>query len=225
VTIGPKDGWTKDLRAGYDRVASHYADAIYDELKDKPFDRALLDRFFEAVRPIGTACDLGCGPGQVARYLRDRGLPVFGLDLSTEMVVQATRLNPDIQFEQGTMLAIPRPDRSLGGIAAFYSIIHIARPRLAEVFGEMRRVLRPMGSLLVAFHLGPEDRHVEELLGKSVSMDFFFFERAEIEDRLEKSGFTLIESIERDPYPDVEHQSRRAYILARKRIDARRPTC
>jgi SAM-dependent methyltransferase len=221
------DGWTKDLQAGYDRVAPHYADTIYDELKDKPFDRALLDRFLEAVRPIGSACDLGCGPGQVARYLYDRGLPIFGLDLSTEMVVQASRLNPDIQFEQGTMLAIPRPDCSLGGIAAFYSIIHIPRPRLAEAFGEMSRVLPPMGSLLVAFHLGPEDRHVEELLGQVVSMDFFFFERSEIERRLEESGFTLVESVERDRYPDVEHQSRRAYILARKPAGRPRPrpTC
>jgi SAM-dependent methyltransferase len=216
MTFGPQDVWIRDLQDGYDRVAAEYAATIFDELQHKPFDRALLDRFVTEVHPIGPACDLGCGPGQVARYLHDRGLSVFGLDLSTEMLAQARRLNPGIQFEHGTMPAIPRDDESLGGITAFYSIIHLPRPQLAAAFDEMFRVLRPAGTLLVAFHLGPEDRHIEEFLGQSVSMDFFFFTRSEIEHRLEESGFFIIESVEREPYPEVEHQSRRAYILARK---------
>ena len=33
---------------------------------------------------------------------------------------------------------------------------------------------------------------------------------------LTTAGFEVEETIERDPYPDVEHQSRRAYIFARK---------
>jgi hypothetical protein len=47
-------------------------------------------------------------------------------------------------------------------------------------------------------------------------MDFCFFDRAEIEQRLMHAGFTVEESLVREPYPDVEHQSRRVYILARK---------
>ena len=33
---------------------------------------------------------------------------------------------------------------------------------------------------------------------------------------IREAGFELEEVIERDPYPDVEYQSRRAYIFARK---------
>jgi len=33
---------------------------------------------------------------------------------------------------------------------------------------------------------------------------------------LEAANFEIEEIIERDPYPDVEHQSRRAYIFARR---------
>ena len=39
---------------------------------------------------------------------------------------------------------------------------------------------------------------------------------------LEGCGFKLLEVVEREPYPDVEHQSRRAYALAAKPRSAER---
>ena len=50
-------------------------------------------------------------------------------------------------------------------------------------------------------------------------MDWFFFSSAEIEQLLEAAGFIIKEVKVREPYsPDVEHQSRRAYIFARKAL-------
>jgi len=75
-----------DTRASYDRVADEYVRRIFDELKHKPIDRRLLDRFAASVSEAGPACDMGCGPGHVARYLHARGVQICGVDLSTEMV-------------------------------------------------------------------------------------------------------------------------------------------
>ena len=47
-------------------------------------------------------------------------------------------------------------------------------------------------------------------------MDFFLFQPSEIRRHLETAGLEIDEVIERDPYPEVEYQSRRAYIFARK---------
>src|SRR3954468_6326163 len=93
------------VRTDYDRIAEDYAHKIYGELQHKPFDRALLTRFADAVSGYGTICDMGTGPGHVARFLRDAGAEVFGLDLSPNMVEQARRLSPDITFRVGNMLA------------------------------------------------------------------------------------------------------------------------
>jgi SAM-dependent methyltransferase len=204
------------LQAGYDPVAEDYAREFCDEMSRKPFDRKMLDWLAEKVNGLGTICDLGCGVGQAAGYLRSRGASVCGIDLSMEMVKQARRLNPEIDFQQGNMLALAEiADDSFGGIAAFYSIIHIPRPSLVDALLEMKRVLRPGGRLLLTFHIGQEVRHLAEWWNKPVSLDFYFFETEEIKSYLKKAGFELEEVIERDPYPDIEVQTRRAYIFAR----------
>lgn len=204
-------------RESYDRIADEYALRIFNELQHKALDRELLNRFAGELAGRGQVCDLGCGPGHVARYLRDAGTTVFGLDLSTKMLDQARRLNPDIPFREGNMLALDLADRTLAGIAAFYAIVNIREESLPVLFREMHRVLQPGGLLLLAFHVGNEVLQEKELWGRPISMDFLLFEPSAIRQHLEDAGLAIEEIIEREPYaPEVEYQSRRAYIFARK---------
>jgi SAM-dependent methyltransferase len=205
-----------DVGDSYDRVAAEYARRIFGELGHKPLDRQLLDRFAERVQGLGPVCDLGCGPGHVARYLHERGVRVTGLDLSAEMVEQARRLNPGIEFRRGNMLSLDLEDGAWGGIAAFYSIIHVPRTEIAVALAEIKRVLRPGGVLLLASHVGDETVHLDEWWGQPVSLDFRFFRPEDLAEFLRRAGFEVEEIVEREPYPDVEHPSRRAYIFARK---------
>lgn len=207
---------TRELQTSYDRVAEEYARQYFKEFDKKPLDRELLDRFAESVHGLGPVCDLGCGPGQVARYLCDRGMDAFGLDLSPGMVEQARQLNPDIEFKQGNMLSLDVEDESWGGIAAFYSIIHIPRKDVTRALRELARVLRPGGLLLLSFHLGQEIIHLDEWWGEEVSVDSYFFQRDEMESYLRSAGFEIEDVVERPPYEGVEYQSRRAYIFTRK---------
>jgi SAM-dependent methyltransferase len=207
----------EDLQSSYDRVAEDYVEHFRDEIEKKPFDRKMLDWLAEKVGNLGVVCDMGCGPGQIARYLHDHGAKVCGVDLSTAMIERALALNPGIPFEQGDMLGLSNlGDNSYGGIAAFYSIIHVPRPLVIQALQELKRVLRPAGALLLTFHIGQEIIHRDEWWGKEVSLDFIFFETEEMKGFLQAAGFELQEVIERDPYPEVEYPSRRAYIFARK---------
>jgi SAM-dependent methyltransferase len=168
------------------------------------------------VRDLGPACDMGCGPGHIARYLQDRGVEVCGVDLSPAMVERARRLTPEVEFRQGDMMTLEVSDGAWAGIVAFYSIIHIPRSDMAQALGELSRVLRPGGILLLAFHIGDDSIHLDEWWGQKVCVDFFFFRSDEMATYLREAGFDIEEIIEREPYPDVEHQSRRAYIFARR---------
>jgi len=208
------DQSSNSIRDSYDRVAEEYARRIFDELQHKPFDRQLLDRFAARIPKNGQVCDMGCGPGHVARYLHDAGVSILGLDLSAAMVNQARKLNPGMLFREGNMMALDLPNGTLSAITAFYAIVNIAKTSLPLVFSEMARVLHPGGLLLLAFHTGNDIIREKELWGFPIAMDFLLFQPSEIVALLREAGFVVEEILERDPYPDFEYPSHRAYILA-----------
>ena len=205
-----------DTQTSYDSVAAEYADRFKDEMDDKPFDRDCLDRLAREVGGLGPICDLGCGPGQIARYLHRQGVKTLGVDLSPNMVAEAQRLNPEIPFHQGDMSSLPDADNSWGGIAAFYCIIHIPGEHVVATLGGMRRVLKPGGVLLVTFHIGEEIKHIDEWWEKPVNLDFAFYLPDQMESRLKEAGFDLVDTRVREPNPEVEVATRRAYVFARK---------
>ena len=82
--------------------------------------------------------------------------------MSPEMVALARRDHPDIRIEVGTMTDLDLADRSLTGVVAFWSVIHVPDQSVPGVFAEFRRVMRPAGSLLVGFHVGDGMHHTNE---------------------------------------------------------------
>jgi ubiquinone/menaquinone biosynthesis C-methylase UbiE len=200
----------------YDSVAKEYAEAFYGEHEKKSKDQEILRRFAEEIGDKKPVWDFGCGPGQTAKYLTDLGMEISGLDLSEEILKQGRTLYPEIRFQKGNMLALEFDDDSIAGVVAFYAIVHFREEQVETAFREVFRVLRPGGLLLCTYHIGEETIHLEEFLGKQIDIDFTLFTTDFISDCLKKIGFKKTEIIEREPYPEVEYESRRAYVFARK---------
>ena len=204
------------LGDSYDRVAPTYAARIADELLGKPLDRLLLTRLAGDTRGMGPICDVGCGPGHVARFLASAGAHVIAADISAGMLREAGVIAPAAPRAAADMRQLPFADQSLAGICALYSVIHILPNDRPGVFREFHRVLRPGGVALVAFHIGDEVRHLDDWWGIPVSVDFRFLRTEVIAGEIRATGFTIEDEIERAPYPDIEHASRRGYIYARR---------
>lgn len=208
------------LMSSYDRVAAAYTAHIAGELAGKPLDRALLAAFAEQVGSLGPIADLGCGPGHIAAFLAELGTAVLGFDLSSGMVAQARQRYPHLAFDQGDLRALDISDATFGGIVAFYSIIHLAPSELVPTFREWHRVLQPGGRALVAFHSGDQEVHLDSWWEQPVDLDFRFWPPGTITDALRQAEFTIEALVQRAPYPEVEHPSERAYVLARRRSAA-----
>jgi ubiquinone/menaquinone biosynthesis C-methylase UbiE len=150
--------YLRTTRAAYDDVAVLYSDLFRDALDRMPLERALIAAFAELVlaADAGPVADLGCGPGQVTAHLHSLGLTAFGIDLSPTMIALARQEYPDLRFDEGSMTDLDLPDQALGGILAWYSIIHTPPEQLPTVLTEFHRVLAPGGYVLLAFQAGEE---------------------------------------------------------------------
>jgi SAM-dependent methyltransferase len=153
-------GWLTDTRASYDTVAASYADLLRDLLDGTPYERAVLALFAELVDAAGggPVVDVGCGPGRITAHLHALGVEAFGVDLSPGMIEVARRDHPALRFEVDSMTDLHLADASVGGLVAWYSLIHVPDDEVGPVFAHFRRVLRPGGPLLVSFHVGDGSR-------------------------------------------------------------------
>ena len=114
-------------------------------------------------------------------------------------------------------MSFPWPTTRWAGIAAFYAIVNLPPDDLVQALREMMRVLLPGGRLLLSFHIGDDTSQVEDLWGSGAVLEFHLFRVSTVEDHIRRAGFEIEETIEREPYaPEVEYQSRRAYIFAQK---------
>jgi len=200
----------------YDTVAKEYSETFFAEHEKKPKDQEILRRFSIEIGDKKPVWDFGCGPGQTTKYLKDLGIEISGLDLSEKILEQARTTHPEINFRKGNILELEFDDDSIGGVVAFYAIVHFTEEQVEIAFLEVFRVLQPGGIFLFTYHIGEETIHLDEFLGKKVDIDLMFFTTDFIFSCLKDSGFEKIKIIEREPYPGVEYESRRAYVFARK---------
>jgi SAM-dependent methyltransferase len=204
-------------RTSYDAIAKDYT-AAFPGGFPHPLDRTLITAFAELVTANGTApvADLGSGPGHVTALLHQRGVPVFGVDLSPTMVALAREAHPELRFHVGSMTCLDLPDGTLGGILALYSTIHVPDAHLPEAFAEFHRTLSPGGHVLLAFQSGPDPGHLHltERFGHEIDLDYHWRTPEQVTAALTEAGLHLVATIRREPTPDEKRP--RAFVLARK---------
>jgi ubiquinone/menaquinone biosynthesis C-methylase UbiE len=202
----------------YDTVAKEWAETFSGEHEKKPKDQEILHRFSQYIGSRKPVWDFGCGPGNTTKYLKNLGVDISGFDLSEKMLDQARSIHPGIHFQKGNLLELEFENDSIAGVVAFYAIVHFTKEQVEIFFQELFRVLQPGGMVLLTYHIGEDTIHIEDYLGKKVDIDFMFFTNDFIASCMKGNGFDKIEAIEREPYPDVEFHSRRAYVFAKKMV-------
>jgi SAM-dependent methyltransferase len=208
--------FVRDTRAAYDAIAEEYAREFPDGLGERVLDRALLSGFAELVRAAGAGpvADVGSGPGNVTALLHRLGVPVFGVDVSPRMVALARRAHPGIRFHVGSMEALDLPDRTLGGLLALFSVIHVPDRHLPAVFAEFRRVLAPGGYLLLCFQTGTGERqHVAERFGHEIALDYYWRTAESVAGHLTEAGLAVQARVVLEPEGGATRP--RAFLLAR----------
>jgi ubiquinone/menaquinone biosynthesis C-methylase UbiE len=136
----------------------------------------------------GPVLDAGCGPGHWTDFLHKQGVDVSGVDLVPEFVDSARRRFPDVSFRVASLRALDVADGSLAGLLAWYSLIHLDPPELPRVLGELHRVLKPQGHLLVGFFEGESGETLDHAVTKA-----YYWSIDRMSRLLQDAGFEVLD--------------------------------
>ena len=155
--VDPFDPRTPDLTAvqgAYRTWAADYVGLFGSAQKASAEERAVITAWAGTV--AGPVLDAGCGPGHWSAFLRSLGVQVEGVDATAAFVEHAARAHPGIPFRLEDLRTLTPAPQSLGGVLAWFSLIHLDPSEVPRVIRTFASALRPGGTLLVGFFSGPD---------------------------------------------------------------------
>jgi ubiquinone/menaquinone biosynthesis C-methylase UbiE len=110
--------------------------------------RFALEMLENVVPPGSKVLDAGCGTGEMAARLAERGYEVWGVDIAEPMVRYASYHHKSGRFRVGDVERIPFDDNTFDAVVCLGVIEYLANDE--QALSEIRRVLKPGGSAVVA---------------------------------------------------------------------------
>lgn len=147
----------RDPQSTYDRIAVHFS-------KTREHAWPEVESFLDG-RSAPCALDVGCGNGRHTELLAARSPVAVGVDLSRELLSEATArarergFDDAAAFVHGDAAALPIADDAVG-LAVYVATIHHLSPRAARLrsLDELARVLDEGGTALVSAWSTAHDR-------------------------------------------------------------------
>ena len=125
-------------------------------IKDQTALQLLVD--CSGVTKLESVLDVACGPGLVLRAFAGRAKQVTGIDVTPAMITRARELLSGVSnasLDTGDVVPLPYADGEFDVVVSRFAFHHFLDPR--AVLGEMKRVCRPGGRVVVCDLLGSED--------------------------------------------------------------------
>lgn len=175
----------------YDQIADDYLKEF-----DEPSEH--IDSFLTALKKSSKILDLGCGPGVDTAYVISKGHAVHAVDGASKMITLAQKQAPEATFETGDMRELDYGYEQFDGIVASYSLIHVPKADIPDLFSRLVKALKPSGLLFMGLQTGySEELELDEPFNPELKIFINVFSKEEICELLKKHNMTLLEEYER----------------------------
>jgi cyclopropane fatty-acyl-phospholipid synthase-like methyltransferase len=183
-------------------------------------DLGLFEQFFrefsDLLKEGSTILDLGCGPGNVSKFLADqnKGYKIVGVDLSTEMLQYAKQYVPSGQFILADLRHLVLK-QTFDAVIASFCIIHLNDNETTDLLRKTFDLLGDVGYLYISFMHGGVPGFEKASFSEN-EMFFYYHVPEEIMKVLEKVGYRVISKYRHDYQRTPNQAIQDIIIIARK---------
>ncbi len=170
----------------YNKIAQEYDKEIGNDYSDTPY----IDKFLNYLDGK-KVLDIGCGVGNLTKYIMDKGFNVEGIDLSKEMLNIAKQKYSDIKFYEMNMKEITLR-KKYDGIMLAYSLFHLTKKEVIEVLPKYYDLLNSNGKILLILQYGQGERIVNEPLKEGLKIFINYYSQDEIIEILKHNRFKIL---------------------------------
>lgn len=209
------------VKRDYDMIADEYAiefGKLYEDLE-------VVEKFLDKLKPNSKILDLGGGTGKLTDLFIQKGHKAICYDFSKEMMKKAREYYPNIPYILDDMLnmEIHFEKNTFDGIIAFYSLFHIPKEDLNNVFISINNILKEDGVFCFVVQLGDGEQFIDEPYlkeeGKGI-LYFNFFTKNLIEQILIDNNFEKLYELEKNEVGANElgdENNSKVFVIAKKK--------
>jgi SAM-dependent methyltransferase len=126
--------------------------------------------------PVERSLEVGCGYGRLSPWLARLSGSHHAVDPNSEAIETAQTHYPSVDFRESTAQELPYEDDTFPLVVTWNVLMHVPPDDIEDAIAEIRRVLRPEGTLLAMenttdttspIHWGRSREEYEQLLGTS----------------------------------------------------------
>ena len=199
----------------FDKYAVFYA----EKYGDVSLYKDSLQLFSNALPDKGSVLELGCGPGNVTKFVLDLrpDLSILATDLAPSMLQLAKQANPSIQTEILDCRHIAQLTAQYQGILCAFCLPYLSKAEALQFISDATTLLQKDGLLYISTmeDLNSNSRIQKGSQGDEVFMSYH--EGSYLVDALQAHGFELIHE-DRISYPAPDGSMTVDLILIAKRV-------
>ncbi len=199
--------------ATFNKAAQRYQ----DKFMDVGLYHTSLDTFCRNLAPNARVLELGCGPGNITRYLLDNlpSIDILATDLAPNMLTLTQKNCPEVAtqlLDCRALGALVSNDSSTTPLTGFDALIagfclpYLNRENVNQLFTDIKAVCRSKAFIYLSTMEGSYQNSGKQTSSQGDSVYTYYHERDWLTETLKQHGLQVIELLEQR-YPDTDSTS------------------
>lgn len=164
--------------------------------QDKFMDLALYEESYDLIcskitQPNAKILDIGCGPGNISRYLLSKrpDFDIFGIDIAPNMIALAKMNNPSASFALMDSREIDQIKTKFDGIICGFCLPYLSQDDCQQLIFDAANLLHNDGLLYISFVEGDPEKSGYQKGSTGDRIYFYFHNLEDLKMQLSKYNF------------------------------------